>query len=75
MREAIWFNIHFAVISEKDNLIELARAVKAVSGAFIYRIRAGAICGITDAVEVIAYFNYITRVADGLGVDPEDWMS
>ncbi len=30
--------------------------------------------GVTDAVEVIAYFNYITRVADGLGVDPEDWM-
>ncbi len=31
--------------------------------------------GVTDAVEVIAYFNYITRVADGLGVDAEDWMS
>ena len=30
--------------------------------------------GVTDAVEVIAYFNYITRVADGLGVDPEDKM-
>ncbi len=30
---------------------------------------------VTDAVEVIAYFNYITRVADGLGVDPENWMS
>ncbi len=30
--------------------------------------------GITDVVEVIGYFNYINRVADGLGVDPEDWM-
>ena len=25
-----------------------------------------------DAVQVVAYFNYITRVADALGVEPED---
>jgi alkylhydroperoxidase family enzyme len=24
-----------------------------------------------DAVQVIAYFNYINRVADALGIDPE----
>jgi uncharacterized protein YciW len=29
---------------------------------------------IHDAVQVIGYFNYITRVADGLGVDPEDFI-
>ena len=29
---------------------------------------------IHDAVQVIAYFNYITRVADGLGVEPEDFL-
>ena len=29
---------------------------------------------IHDAVQVIAYFNCITRVADGLGVEPEDFI-
>lgn len=29
---------------------------------------------ISDAVQVIAYFNYINRIADGLGVDLEDFM-
>jgi len=30
---------------------------------------------IHDATQVVAYFNYITRVADGLGVDPENFIS
>ena len=29
---------------------------------------------ITVAVQVIGYFNYINRVAEGLGVDAESWM-
>lgn len=29
---------------------------------------------IHDAVQIVSYFNYINRVADGLGVDLEDWM-
>ncbi len=29
---------------------------------------------IHDAVQVIAYFNYITRIADGLGVEPEKFI-
>ena len=30
---------------------------------------------ITVATQVISYFNYINRIADGLGVDLEDWMT
>ena len=29
---------------------------------------------ISDAVHIVGYFNYINRVADGLGVDLEEWM-
>lgn len=29
---------------------------------------------IHDATQVVAYFNYITRVADALGVEPEDFI-
>jgi uncharacterized peroxidase-related enzyme len=29
---------------------------------------------IHDAVQIIGFFNYITRVADALGVDPEDFI-
>jgi len=29
---------------------------------------------IHDAAQVCAYFNYINRVADSLGVQPEDWI-
>ena len=29
---------------------------------------------IHDAVQVISYFNYMTRVAEALGVEPEDFI-
>ncbi len=29
---------------------------------------------IHDATQVVGYFNYISRVADGLGVEPEDFI-
>ena len=29
---------------------------------------------IHDATQVIAYFNYITRIAEGLGVEPESFI-
>ncbi|MCI0424821.1 MAG: peroxidase [Actinobacteria bacterium] len=30
--------------------------------------------GISSLTQVVAYFNYINRVADGLGVGAEDWL-
>lgn len=30
---------------------------------------------LTIAAQVIGYFNYINRIANSLGVDPEDWMT
>lgn len=30
--------------------------------------------GISSATQVIAYFNYINRIAEGLGVTKEDWL-
>ena len=29
---------------------------------------------ISEIVQVISYFNYINRVADGLGLEPEDFI-
>lgn len=30
--------------------------------------------GISSATQVVAYFNYINRIAEGLGVSPETWL-
>jgi len=30
--------------------------------------------GVSSATQVIAYFNYINRIAEGLGVVKEDWL-
>lgn len=47
-----------------------------VSPADLDRLRAHGFDdrAIHDATQVIGYFNYITRVADGLGVEPEDFI-
>ena len=31
---------------------------------------------ISDAIQVVGYFNYVTRVADGIGIDDEpEWRT
>jgi uncharacterized peroxidase-related enzyme len=44
--------------------------------AGVERLRAAGLDdrAILDATQVISYFNYINRIADGLGVEREDWI-
>lgn len=47
-----------------------------MSSADLDRLRAHGLDdrAIHDATQVIAYFNYITRIADALGVEPETFI-
>ncbi len=59
-----------------DYATKLTQAPALVTGGDIDALRALGLSdrAIHDATQVIAYFNYINRVADGLGVDPEpEW--
>ncbi len=55
---------------------KLTREPAAVDAADIDRLREVGFDdkGISSAVQVVAYFNYINRIAEGLGVDPEPWL-
>ena len=46
------------------------------AGAEIAALRAVGLddVGVSSATQVVAYFNYINRIADGLGVPMEDWL-
>jgi len=70
-----------APLSEADRALcvyaaKLTRDQHAVGPADIERLRAHGFddLAIHDAIQVIGYFNYISRVADGLGVEPEDFI-
>jgi alkylhydroperoxidase family enzyme len=55
---------------------KLTRTPAEVDASDIARLREAGFddAGITSATQVIAYFNYINRIAEGRGVDPEDWL-
>jgi uncharacterized peroxidase-related enzyme len=56
--------------------VKLTRRQHEMSPADLDALRAHGLDdrAIHDAVQVIGYFNYITRVADALGVEPEDFI-
>ena len=59
-----------------DFAVKLTREPAAVGRADIDGVRARGWddAAIHDAIQVIAYFNYINRVAEAVGVDPEpEW--
>jgi uncharacterized peroxidase-related enzyme len=59
-----------------DFAVKLTRTPNAVSRADVERLRAHGFAddAIHDIVQVTALFNYYTRLADGLGIDPEPEM-
>jgi alkylhydroperoxidase family enzyme len=55
---------------------KLTRSPSSIGAEDIAALRAAGFDdqGISSATQVIAYFNYINRIADGLGVPAEDWL-
>ena len=79
--EAIKTDWTQAPISEADRAlmgfaVALTKAPGAMTRAHVDTLRNAGFDdrAISDAVQVISYFNYINRVADALGVDLEEWM-
>ena len=56
--------------------VKLTRDQRAMTAEDCDRLRSHGLDdrAVHDAVQVVAYFNYITRVADGLGVEPETFL-
>ena len=59
-----------------DHAEQLSRDPAGTGPAGVERLRQAGLSdrAIHDATQVIAYFNYINRIADGLGVEQEDWI-
>ncbi|MGH3132666.1 MAG: peroxidase [Gaiellaceae bacterium] len=61
-----------------DFAVKLTHSAADVEQADIDALRGHGLddAAISDAVQVVGYFNYVTRVADGVGIDDEpEWGS
>ena len=61
-----------------DFAVKLTHLAAEVDQADIDALRAEELddAAVSDAIQVISYFNYVTRVADGVGIDDEpEWAS
>ena len=65
-----------ATVGLLDFAEKLTNECATVTGADIDELRAHGFddAGISSCVQVISYFNYINRIAEGLGVLREDWI-
>ncbi len=59
-----------------DHAVKLTRAPSSITKADLDHLRSTGLSdrAIGDATQVISFFNYINRIADGLGVDLEEDM-
>ncbi len=70
-----------APLSEADRVllghaVGLTKEQRSVIRADLDRLRSHGFddVAIHDATQVVGYLNYVTRIADGLGIDPEDFI-
>ena len=59
-----------------DFAVKLTTLAAEVDDADVDALRAEGLTDtdVSDAIQVIAYFNYVTRVADGIGIEDEpEW--
>ena len=81
MAEQVKENYEFAKLSPRQKALSkfaelVTRTPSAVRAQDLETLRRHGLTDrdILDAVEVVSYFNYINRVADALGIDPEPEM-
>jgi uncharacterized peroxidase-related enzyme len=56
--------------------VKLTRTPAEMAGADVDALRAAGLTDrdVLDLAEVVAYYAYANRIADGLGVRPEEWL-